>query len=71
MSFRAVGTLGSLALLTSMTRQPSSHDVVFVSNEASHDVSVIDATTNKVVATIPVGARARGIHVSPDGRRVY
>src|SRR5436305_284690 len=44
---------------------------VYVSNEASHDVSVIDPMTNSVVATIPVGARARGIQSSPDGKRIY
>src|SRR2546426_1677966 len=44
---------------------------VFVTNEKSDDVTVIDATTRKVVTTIPVGKRPRGVAVSPDGRRVY
>jgi len=44
---------------------------IFVSNERSADVTVIDAGTLKTVDTIPVGKRPRGIHASPDGKRVY
>src|ERR1700721_2847583 len=36
---------------------------VYVTNERSGDVSV--------AATIPVGKRPRGIHISPDGKVVY
>jgi hypothetical protein len=32
-------------------------------------VTIIDGTTNEVIATIPVGKRPRGIHCSPDGQR--
>src|SRR5438876_11672458 len=34
-------------------------------------VSVIDTAKNAVTATIPVGAGAWGVAVSPDGARVY
>ena len=44
---------------------------IYVSNERSDNVSVIDAATRQMVATIPVGKRPRGIHVSPDGKTVY
>jgi YVTN family beta-propeller protein len=44
---------------------------VFVTNERSGDVTVIDGGNLKVTATIPVGKRPRGIHVSPDGKVVY
>jgi len=44
---------------------------VYVTNERSGDVTVIDGSDLKVVATIPVGKRPRGIHVSPDGKVVY
>ena len=44
---------------------------VFVSNERSGDVSVIDGMTDEVVGTFPVGKRPRGIHASPDGSRVF
>jgi len=44
---------------------------LFVSNEASGNVSVIGLPANIVIATIPVGKRPRGIQRSPDGSRVY
>src|SRR4051812_11179323 len=45
--------------------------LVFVSNEGSHDISVINSATNTVVAHIPVAGRARGIQASPDRKHVY
>src|SRR5438128_5470459 len=47
---------------------------LFVSNEKSNDVSVIDVSSAeqpRAMATIPVGKRPRGIQISPDGQRVY
>jgi YVTN family beta-propeller protein len=44
---------------------------VYVTNERSGDVTVINGGDFKVVATIPVGKRPRGIHLSPDGKVVY
>jgi YVTN family beta-propeller protein len=44
---------------------------VWVSNEKSGDVTIIDGGSLKVLATMPVGKRPRGIHASPDGRTVY
>src|SRR2546430_5981795 len=44
---------------------------VFVTNEKSDNVTVIDAATRKVIQTIPVGKRPRGVAVSPDRRGVY
>src|SRR5438874_9685992 len=45
--------------------------LVFVSNERSGDVTVIDGRTDAVIATFPVGKRPRGIHAAPDGQRVF
>src|SRR5438552_8363935 len=45
--------------------------LVFVSNERSGDVTVIDGTTDTVIGTFAVGKRPRGIHSAPDGRRVF
>src|SRR2546427_406645 len=42
---------------------------VFVTNEKSDNVTVIDAATRKVIQSIPVGKRPRGVAVSPYGRR--
>src|SRR5437016_7874234 len=44
---------------------------VYVSNERSGDVTVIDGTTDAAVATFPVGKRPRGIHGTPDGKRLF
>ena len=40
---------------------------IYVTNERSGDLSVIDSTTHEVVSTVPLGKRPRGIHASPDG----
>jgi YVTN family beta-propeller protein len=44
---------------------------IFVSNEKSGDVTVINGSDNRVLATIAVGKRPRGIHVSADGKTIY
>jgi YVTN family beta-propeller protein len=48
-----------------------SRPFVYAANGGSNTVSVIDAHTNSVVASIPVGNSPRGITAAPDGRRVY
>jgi YVTN family beta-propeller protein len=59
-------------LLGTMARGQSGENYdIYVSNERSDNVSVIDGVTRQTVATIPVGKRPRGIHVSPDGKTVY
>ncbi len=44
---------------------------LYVTNENSGDLSVIDTATRRVVATIPLGKRPRGIKASPDGSTLY
>lgn len=44
---------------------------VYVTNERSDDVSVIDGATGAVAATFHVGKRPRGLAVSADGRTLY
>ena len=44
---------------------------VFVSNEKGNSVSVIDSKTNKIIKTIAVGKRPRGVGLAPDGSAVY
>jgi len=44
---------------------------LFVTNEVSGDISVVDVAAQKVLTTIPVGKRPRGIRVSPDGSTLY
>jgi PQQ-dependent catabolism-associated beta-propeller protein len=44
---------------------------VFVTNEKSDDVTVIQADSGTVLKTIAVGKRPRGVTASADGTRVY
>jgi putative membrane protein len=57
-------------MLFSCARTPSGPRA-YVSNERDGTVTVIDTKTDRVVATINVGARPRGIRTSPDGKLVY
>jgi len=43
---------------------------LFVANEDSGTVSVLDISTGAVEATVPVGREPEGVRVSPDGRWV-
>jgi YVTN family beta-propeller protein len=62
-----------LTLYTGEAAAPSQPAAVrvYVSNERSNDISVIDGATNQVVATIAVGKRPRGVHLSRDGRKLF
>lgn len=44
---------------------------VYVSNEDGHTVTVLDAATAEVIATVPVGKRPRGLKLNRDGSRLY
>src|ERR1043166_1015953 len=44
---------------------------VYVSNEGSGDLTIIDPVKMEPVATVALGKRARGIHPSPDGNLIY
>lgn len=44
---------------------------VYVTNERSGDLSVIDGRTHELLATAPLGKRPRGIQVSPDHTQLF
>lgn len=44
---------------------------LYVTNERSGDLSIIDLATERVVATVPLGKRPRGIRPSPDNSLLY
>src|SRR6476620_2304338 len=70
MNGRFVVTFLTLALVRfAIGAEPTGY-LAFVSNEKSGDVTVIDGTTDTVVATFAVGKRPRGIHPTPDGKRI-
>src|SRR2546423_4058476 len=45
--------------------------LVYVTNETSGDLSIIDPTKMEVIATVPLGKRPRGIHAGPDRKTIY
>lgn len=44
---------------------------IYVTNESTGDLTVIDGATLEVIATVPLGKRPRGIHASPDGKTIF
>ncbi|MEQ1671520.1 MAG: hypothetical protein ABL893_11730, partial [Hyphomicrobium sp.] len=43
----------------------------FISNEKDNTISVLDLETLKVVKTVPVGRRPRGMVLSPDMKELF
>jgi len=68
--FFAINATVAMSLVL-VVRAEAQNYLVFVSNERSGDVTVIDGTTDAAVATFPVGKRPRGIHAAPDGKRLF
>src|ERR671925_76858 len=57
--------------VTPSTPQSFAAGRLFVTNEQGGDISVVDVAGQRVVATIPVGKRPRGIRLSPDGTTLF
>src|SRR3954465_6516878 len=72
LSVRTVIAVVSVALFALGAHAQSGRDYqVFVSNEKSGDLTVIDGASFKVTATIHAGKRPRGVQGSADGKLVY
>ena len=75
MSLSACGGPGPQQAATANTAPapaPAPPDVaVYVTNETSGDLSIIDAATGTAVGAIPLGKRPRGLVASPDRRYLY
>ena len=69
-TLRKLLALSSLTLLAGLA-QAQQDFVVYATNEDSNNVSIIDGATNKVLATVPVGKRPRGLKLNPEGTRLY
>jgi YVTN family beta-propeller protein len=65
------GAVGAVLLACAGSAAAAGSYEIYISNERSDNLTVIDGATLEAVATIPVGKRPRGIHSSPDGRTVY
>jgi YVTN family beta-propeller protein len=53
------------------TPAPAAAYRAYVTNESSGDLTVIDGASNRVLATVPLGKRPRGVRVSADDRFLY
>src|SRR3989442_8443367 len=60
-----------LALSLTAASMAGAAPFAYVSNFGSGSVSVIDAATNAVVATVPVGSMPYGAAANPAGTRAY
>ena len=70
--FRGFQSLGFLLMaLSPLTGLAGQNYQIWVSNEKSGDVTLIDGGNNQVLGSIPAGKRPRGIHAAPDGKTVF
>ncbi|WP_235283003.1 beta-propeller fold lactonase family protein [Methanosarcina sp. 1.H.T.1A.1] len=53
------------------TSSSSSAPFVYITNDDSDNISIIDTATNIVTATVSVGDSPFGVAVNPDGKKVY
>ena len=60
-----------LALFTAACAQKPAGYHVYVTDETSGDLTIIDSATMDVSGTVHLGKRPRGIHASPDGKLLY
>src|SRR6202163_2758740 len=59
-------------LLTACSRTPARSSYrVYVSNEGSGDLTVIDPVKMEALSTVPLGQRARGVHATAYGKLIY
>jgi YVTN family beta-propeller protein len=78
---RIVSVLGAMLLLgcgrkpeqapAAAAPPPPPSAYVYVTNEDSHDLTVVNADNDSVLGTIAVGTRPRGVKVSRDGKWVF
>jgi YVTN family beta-propeller protein len=69
-----VALIGALTLSLAHAAEPERAVVahcVYVTNETSGDLTVIDGARLQTVATLPLGKRPRGLQLSADGRLLY
>src|SRR5215813_11442147 len=65
-------TVSLATLLTGCNRAPAGSSYrVYITNEASGDLTVIDPVKMEALATLPLGKRCRGIHPSADGKLIF
>lgn len=66
-----IGVLGILVPLQTAAPRAQAAVCVYVTQASADGLSLIDAATNTVSGTIPVGHGVAAVAISPDGRSVY
>lgn len=69
--FGVVGLLVALCFTAAAAGADASAWRVYVTNEKSGTLSVIEGPANQVVATVTLGKRPRGLKISPDGKQLF
>lgn len=71
--FAVIGLAAGSAVLAVTPQKPAVAVAyrVLVTNEREGTLSVIDGASRKVIATVPLGKRPRGLKASPDGRLLF
>lgn len=64
-------SLLSLAFIVCAFGQSAAAGTAFISNEKDNTVTVLDTETLKVIKSIPVGRRPRGMVLSPDYKHLF
>ena len=67
----ALSTVPLLAALLSSCAPSGPSYKVYISNEGSGDLTVIDPVKMEAITTVAIGTRARGIHASADGKQIF
>jgi PQQ-dependent catabolism-associated beta-propeller protein len=60
-----------IVFLLLLCGRPAVAGIAFVSNEKDNTITVLDIDALKVVATVPVGKRPRGMVLSPDHKTLF
>jgi PQQ-dependent catabolism-associated beta-propeller protein len=68
---KIIMSLAILAVVPAPLETRAAELRVFITNEKSNNVTAIEALSGKVLGTIAVGQRPRGITASADGSRVF
>ena len=71
MNLRTIALAAGIALAAVGCSKPQGGYRIYVSNESSGDMTIIDSSNMEVVETVKLGQRPRGIHASPDKSTIY
>ncbi|HSC26867.1 MAG TPA: beta-propeller fold lactonase family protein, partial [Vicinamibacterales bacterium] len=69
-AFRAATAFVAFAALLAVASADAA-PLAYVPNEGAASISVIDTETDKVVSTLKIGKKPRGIAVTADGKRLF